>query len=149
VAKTFKLKKDPEQVASLQARMDEVVKVVPRMAKLYDRLLSIHGFAVALSDEPDLEKLLVRGVVQDGRHVKFVAGKQSRCHTNAARLWEEDPESTVLMTGWAMSEDGIWRQHSWGKRGKTILETTNPRLLYFGFELSPEEASKFAKENID
>lgn len=128
--------------------MDEVVKVMPRMAKLYDRLLSINGFAVALSDEPDLEKLLARGVVNDGRGAKLMAGKPICCHANAARLWEKDPESTALVTGWAMSDDGIWRQHSWARRGKTILETTNPRLIYYGFELLPEEAIGFCESNI-
>lgn len=148
MAKAFKLKKNAEQVESLHAQMDQIVEAMPEMAKLYDRLLSIHGFAVALSDEPDIEKLLSRGIVLDGRQAKMVAGKPIQCHTNAALLWKQDPERTVLMTGWAMSEDGVWRQHSWARKGKVILETTNPRLIYFGFEMTPEESVEFCRYNI-
>lgn len=52
------------------------------------------------------------------------------------------------MTGWALTnDDGIWRQHSWVKESGRIIETTAERDLYFGFELTPEEAKTFAAEN--
>lgn len=54
--------------------------------------------------------------------------------------------SLVIMTGYALSDDGIWRAHSWGvdlTTGDTI-ETTDARWLYFGFRLSPDEAERFS-----
>lgn len=38
-----------------------------------------------------------------------------------------------IFYGYAMSKDGLWRFHSWGKTGTgEIIETTEPREKYFG-----------------
>lgn len=140
------IKANPEQIESLRKSMDEMVKVMPEMARLYDRLLSIDGFAVARSPEEDIEKLLTRGIARQWG-AKMVPGERNDCHGNAARLWAKDREGAVIETGWAMSEDGVWRQHSWARKGPTILETTTPRLLYYGFELTPKEAERFYMAN--
>jgi len=47
------------------------------------------------------------------------------------------------VTGWALSNDGIWRQHTWLLKGKAIVETTSPREKYYGFVLTDEEANQF------
>ena len=55
------------------------------------------------------------------------------------------------MTGYALSDDGLWRQHSWliAKPGRrwTVIETTCRRLLYYGVVLTEEEARHHADCN--
>jgi hypothetical protein len=144
----LRLTKDPRQVAALTRRMAERVEDDPRMAELYDLLLSTAGFAVTDYEEPDLEKLLARGRLWGTEGLKQVRGEASSCHGNAARLWMCDRKKYAIATGWALSADGVWRQHSWALDPKgRVVETTVPRLAYFGFDLDPGEAALFALSN--
>lgn len=58
---------------------------------------------------------------------------------------------TRICTGYALSEDGMWRQHSWiiwhKARSNQIIETTVPRILYFGFVMTTEMCEEFADNN--
>ena len=143
------LTKDPRQVAALERRMAARIAEEPRMGELYDLLLSIAGFAVTDPEEPDLEKLLARGELWGTAGLKQVKGEPISCHANAARLWMCDREKYAIVTGWAMSQDGVWRQHSWAvdRKGR-IVETTVSRVAYFGVMLDPEEAALFALSNV-
>ena len=47
------------------------------------------------------------------------------------------------MTGYALSDDGLWRSHSWVVTDEVLYETTVARELYFGIELEEEEALWF------
>lgn len=91
----------------------------------------------------------------------------SQCHYNAAQLWKDESDGTLdIMTGYALSDDGGWRQHSWlivsqdttldpyidsdGQRQPelsvsrgTIIETTVERQMYYGYKLSGEERDRF------
>jgi len=53
----------------------------------------------------------------------------NQCHENTATLFQQG-KIKELHTGYALSDDGLWRQHSWGVdvNGK-IIETTE-RLIY-------------------
>lgn len=43
------------------------------------------------------------------------------------------------MTGYALSPDGLWRQHSWAYGDNLMIyETTVERVMYFGVELSSD-----------
>jgi len=113
--------------------------------------------------EEDLSKILSRGFFQLGKHAKRMPGDPSQCHANAANLWEQNKERAAIVTGYALSKDGIWRQHTWlidlhksvGAEGARrmhgtffqIVETTEPRVLYYGFRLTEDEAEQFAFEN--
>ena len=73
-----------------------------------------------------------------------------RCHYNVACLWDQRKERgrlKAIITGYALSEDGIWHWHSWGlTRGLTttrIIETTVIKLRYFGIPLHAEGADYF------
>ena len=48
------------------------------------------------------------------------------------------------------SDDGLWRQHSWGVDADgTLVETTDHRTLYVGLALSGMAALRFAVSNAD
>src|SRR5262245_38861626 len=102
-------------VKALNKNMDALAEEDPRYGALFDLLLHIGGVAVAAVKEPDLEQLLRRGYLQTGEGAGLVQGQPTRCHENAACLWVQNPKSTVIVTGWALSDDGLWRQHSWTK----------------------------------
>ena len=48
-----------------------------------------------------------------------------------------------MATGYALSEDGLWRSHSWGltqaRNRAVIIETTVSRERYFGVMFPAEE----------
>jgi hypothetical protein len=54
----------------------------------------------------------------------------SQCHDNVSSLLD-DKRIKEKQTGYALSEDGLWRCHSWGINDKNqIVETTEARLVY-------------------
>lgn len=116
----------------------------PRMALLQDRLLGLGGAETCFFYMPwSLDKLLERGEVFSPPIIR-VKGKRSQCHDNACRLWRRAPKRYRIVNGYGLSDDGIWREHSWclNKQGK-VVETTEPRLIYFGFVLTEDESNIF------
>lgn len=79
----------------------------------------------------------------DGGSAELVEGEPSDCHVNAARLWRAG-RSEAIGTGYALSDDGLWREHSWGVRAGRVIETTTPRLRYFGVVMADDRATWFA-----
>lgn len=91
--------------------------------------------------------LIQDGFVMSGP-VKLRAMLGSACHANVSRLWiARKQEIVAIGTGYALSADGLWRQHSWGVRREGILETTVPREKYFGIVLQGSQAHSFAESN--
>ena len=83
--------------------------------------------------ERDVIMLLSCGVLQDGGGAELLEMAQRECHSNAATLVTLDPKLTFV-TGLALSDDGIWRIHSWAVSPMgNIIETTEPRVKYFGY----------------
>lgn len=115
----------------------------PRLLDLERKLLDKAGESVALLPENDLDALLEHGRFVEPTTVTLVPGKLGRCHTNVARLWMHTDRLMRIFTGWALAGDGTWFQHSWGGGRRQLVETTEPRLLYFGIELSDEQAAVF------
>lgn len=89
----------------------------------------------------DIESLLSRGVAKDGRGAKIIPGDQSGCHGNVLLLSAKNLKNPQFLawTGLALSDDGIWRVHSWAENERRIIETTEPRVKYFGYCLAPLE----------
>ena len=55
----------------------------------------------------------------------------SDCHGNAATLFRAG--KGMIATGYALDEDGLWRQHSWVVDSKRrVIETTVRRKAYYG-----------------
>ena len=109
------------------------------------------GEKVARTFEEDLDKILTRGQVFDGKKSQVVKMRDSKCHTNSSCFWknysdEHGTDEVKIVTGWALSpDDKTWRQHTWvylpGKN--KVIETTVKREKYFGFILDDDEAEDF------
>ncbi len=123
----------------------------PEWVELESKLLALGGEAVVYANEEDMKKLLTRGQAFPGRGALMMLGAPSRCHANTARLHEANEDNSRIVTGYALSPDGLWRQHTWGLTGTEgrgrIVETTQKRVRYFGFILTPKEARRFCYEN--
>jgi hypothetical protein len=53
-----------------------------------------------------------------------------------------------ICTGYALTRDGMWRQHSWVyTRSGTVVETTVKRVQYFGFIMNETECEIFLEDN--
>lgn len=128
-----------------QAAMD-------RALALRDRLLGFGGDlgCMALYDT-DYDAIMQRGQFWYGDHAQRRHGAPSQCHSNSAWLWRKHSDQYRIATGYALSEDGCWRQHSWVieplKTKDRIIETTEPRIAYFGFVMTPEECESFFESN--
>ena len=124
---------------------------------LIKKLLSIGGTRVAMhpEGETDLDEIVSRGHLTRGSDARRIKGGDPiRCHSNSGDLWKKNRDTVSIETGYALSADGIWRQHSWvaWKDQPGILETTavpkgHKRVAYFGFPLTDAEAETFAKAN--
>jgi hypothetical protein len=118
---------------------------------LVDGLLSFGGERVLVRDyEEDLAKIVKRGYLRPGDPHRFAEGDTSRCHGNTACMWDAAEAwggGFKIVTGYALSPDGLWRQHTWGLENGVPVETTVPRTAYFGFELTDDESRQFYEDN--
>lgn len=125
--------------------VDEFVsaKALRQRAKLERRLLALGGRRVVWRDcEPHLTQLIAQGQPFT-EPVRMRQGKPCRCHENAAALWAKDVDGTELATGYGLSDDGLWRQHSWVRKDNLLYETTERRDQYFGVVLGTVDALRF------
>jgi hypothetical protein len=136
---------DPEQKAFLNRRFREAVREQPELKRLKSILLRMGG--ISPRSDGDIPALLESGFLTSGP-ITLKIMKSSSCHQNVAALWESRKAGIVaIATGYALSDDGLWRQHSWGIRRDGILETTQPRSKYFGLVLQGVKADHFVTSN--
>jgi hypothetical protein len=118
-----------------------------KLSELKDRLVALGGeFVILPMLEEDIDKILDRGeafyppILMRPR----VSGQ---CHMNSAIMWahENGPRKRLrVATGYALSDDTIWRQHSWIVDGQgRVRETTLPREIYYGFVMTERESWDF------
>jgi len=135
------------------ARLAESVvpTAAPAVEQLKHMLLRYGGREAGIApDDPDLMKIIKRGVFMTGATAQMMTGKPVNCHGNAATLWLEGVGR--ICTGYALSHDhhfpdGRWVQHTWALAGQQVIETTVKRDAYFGFVLDDEESKEFVKHN--
>jgi hypothetical protein len=140
---------------SLHPQQDKAIKeTVPvPLFPLEQKLLLFGGTRMIFRYEPDLKLLLNRGELFD-EPAELVPGEPSQCHLNVARLWNEQKGEVSIVTGYALSEDNLWRQHSWLIHEKLttgryrLIETTVKRVKYFGVILTEIEAKGFYKRTL-
>jgi hypothetical protein len=139
-----------EQKSLLDRRLRESVQQQPEIEALRGLLLAIGGTELVAPPglDPDVRLLITSGFVMGGP-VQHEFIRDSKCHENIARAWKGRKSGIVgIGTGYALSGDGLWRQHSWGLRREGILETTVERVKYFGLLLQGEAADSFAESNF-
>lgn len=131
-----------------------------KMLQLREKLLNISGEEICYTyDEDDINELLKYGQFWIGgdKHIKMMKGKPSQCHKNSCDLYQSNKDNEnlngklLIATGYALSKDGMWRQHSWlvlkKPRSYKVIETTTKRELYFGFVMHEEMCERFYFEN--
>lgn len=118
--------------------------------KLERKLLSIGGYEVVFTDDctlEELKKILVRGQFLDGRRFSKTHGDAGKCHRNSTLGWSVNRDKAIIMSGYALSDDGYWFAHSWlinVKANSQPLETTPiKRCAYFGYALNLNECEEF------
>lgn len=140
---------------SYEGNTELLKPIFQEMLGLRDFILTFGGDQVCMPFiEDDIQKITERGQLWYGDRSKMIIGRNNGCHENSAILWEENrligQENRHLATGYALSDDGMWRQHSWivdTSRDETfIIETTTERVAYFGFVLTDDEAKTFSEQ---
>lgn len=131
----------PEQEAFIKWKQTQLWTVEhDRIQTLVSRLVP-GTFLVSNEDScEDFRDSLSRGRVLPGVEIRvpnifndrinMKVMDTARCHDNCDKLLRQKKIQTMI-TGWALSDDGLWRWHSWGidRRGG-LVETTLPRLVY-------------------
>lgn len=122
--------------------------------KLEKKLLSIGGIRVAERLEEFLDEVLSRGEFFSPKKVKLCRMKPNGCHANAGVFWknysdENGFDNIQIVSGWCLSKDGIWRQHSFLYQpiDNIIIETTEKRTVYFGYTLNLKESESHYENN--
>lgn len=140
-------------LALYRARVDAYNDVDPSYRERWRTwcrtLLSFGGSLVvpARDPEPDLDALLAGGSAMTS-HVQLSPGEPGECHGNVAACWIDGTIASIG-TGYALSGDELWRQHSWGLTSDgELVETTDQRRAYVGIALAAGPASmRFAGSN--
>ena len=142
--------KKPDSSWLRRARKAGVTKLTGnKSCPLKKLLLDIGGWAAIIPHvEHDLEKILERGRRFPGKS-KTMKGRPSQCHSNSAACWDENKELCKICTGYALSRDGVWRQHSWVQTNNgVVVETTEKRVQYFGYVMTEDECEQFLEDNF-
>jgi len=138
---------DAEQRKFLSAKFRKASLQQPDLKRLKTMLLRRGGTFVVAPARPDSDvpALLDSGFVMEGS-LTMKKMNESMCHRNVASVWKVRRYGIIgIGTGYALSEDGLWRQHSWGLLRDGLLETTVKREMYFGILLQGDRADHFAK----
>src|SRR3954466_5978278 len=91
----------------------------------WPHLSDYRGLVYPLAPDHEIRALMNYGEWMSGEVVlKRMAKRQ--CHRKVAKLWLAEPRKlSAVGMGYALSDDGLWRQHSWGIKDEgRIVETT-------------------------
>lgn len=141
---------DRAQAEMLADRLNKAAEKKPQWRELQKVLsdLSRGSMLVVPKNgvEPHLPALLSRGFLKAGSGAKMIKGEANQCHKNTSNLYLAGKVDTIV-TGYALSSDGLWRQHSWGLSDGKVIETTERRVKYFGVSLNDREIRTFIRAN--
>lgn len=143
-------KKPDDRWLRLARKSGYTIRTGPKeLLELKRALLDIGGWAVCVpKKEEDLKKIMIRGRSFPGRST-LMKGEPCQCHLNSACCWDENRDRCKICTGYALSKDGMWRQHSWvfTNQGR-VVETTEKRVQYYGFVMTELECEEFLFANL-
>lgn len=130
----------------------KAVRKDPRLGLILERVHEIEpGSAVVRLGEAlpeDVYGLLKKGREYNAGNAELIGMEPISCHANSARLYEERPENTTIVTGYGLGpDDDLWREHTWVWRDGRVIETTVLRNAYFGYPLTRKQAADFADAN--
>lgn len=140
---------DQEQRSEMfKNRVAELDKLHPGYLESFEEmreyLLSKGGWDVVPGFEPDPLVFLMKDYGSEmAGEIELNEMEVSKCHDNTMNWYESlgDKNSAYVCTGYCLSDDGLWRGHSWGLANGKIVETTVARKIYFGLMYKPDEAS--------
>lgn len=119
----------------LEGRRKFFTKKYPNYKKLEKLLFEIGGHRLIY--EPEMDETFCDALITKGKLIKrefLIIGTSdtsSACHDASAALAKILP--ATRFEGYALSDDGYWRHHSWVKHKKDYLEVTPiGRIKYFG-----------------
>jgi hypothetical protein len=123
----------------LQESQEDVFERSPEAQEIRERLLAIGGGEVNVRGvvPADIFRLLKRGELWSGEKSNLVRMAPISCHQNSYVLWKAGKGD--LVNGFSLTEDGLWREHSWIVSNDKVLETTTPRVAYYGVILTKDE----------
>lgn len=141
-------KPDPKWMRIARERGFTLKTGTPEFLPLKKVLLTIGGWGVCVPHiESDLEKILSRGRRFPARSI-MMKGEPCQCHSNSAYCWDANRDNCTICTGYALSRDGMWRQHSWCfSNDGSVIETTEKRVAYYGFMMTEAECERFLDYN--
>ena len=95
----------------------------------YTQVVALPGVNIDRFKKPNVNELFI---VNETNTLIFLPLEDCQCHNNCKFLQNYENSLTVF-TGFALSDDGLWRFHSWClTKDDTIIETTEPRIMYYG-----------------
>ncbi len=107
-----------------------VRRLLPEQRAAHDMLLRHGGDDVLFEIDPAendgdaVARLVVRfGFRFHGAVRKLPRARRNDCHERAREALREN-EHNVYATGWALSDDDLWRPHSWVLRRGVVYEPT-------------------------
>ncbi len=111
--------------------------------KLSEILLAIGGDVVVPMPFADqfLSHQVNRGRVMEPTSVRLELGEPSNCFENSENIVNQSNSHGVFCVGYALSDDGLWREHGWvwDQRDGSIVETTVLRECYFGIGINTQK----------
>jgi hypothetical protein len=97
---------------------------------------------------PEVQKLK-DGIVRTDDKMIFVPGEPGRRDRNVARIWRNNPEKYKIVRGYALTKDQIWVSWEWlVDDQENVIETIEPKLLYFGKEMRRQDAKRFVEDAL-
>ena len=131
---------DKEWKQRLEEMIAPQLQARPDLAKLRDKILEHGGEEVLVSEKENLanevQRLMTRGQYWSGKS-RIKKMQHNQCHGNSRCLMQQGIGEVA--NGFALSPDGLWRNHSWVVTPTGIIETTVKRVGYFGAILTKEE----------
>jgi hypothetical protein len=131
----------------LARRFRESSKAQPELRNLRRILLKLGGEEIVPppSRDPMTNFLIDFGIVFSGPVVLKESGRCQPEHT-LGRIWRRRLHGVVgIGAGYALHDDGLWREHFFGVLREGVLEIFALKRKYFGLLLVSEAADAFAE----